>query len=176
MRNRDGEVGGGRRGWPAVQPTDWDDSRREIFPFGRSRPTRDGLGGRRKNFGGERRQYCVGYHISLSRYGVPGQSTSNATDTIDKLLSSTHVAVSPRLRSTRKVDLTQPDPRRPAPVLSRYSPISSSVTVAAGRYAATAQQTRPPITLQPPAETIEPEARRAAAPPSRPSRASDLSV
>lgn len=34
-------MGGRRIGWAVVRPTDWDDSRREIFPFGRSRPTGD---------------------------------------------------------------------------------------------------------------------------------------
>lgn len=48
-----------------MQPTDWDDSRREIFP----RPTAVETRRSKKKFGGEERQYCVDCHIIL----VPGQ-------------------------------------------------------------------------------------------------------
>lgn len=73
--------------WFGVQPTDWDDSRREIFPWPTVVETRRS----KKKFGGEERQYCADYDIIL----VPGQGS--AADTIDKVppmqvsLPSAHV-------------------------------------------------------------------------------------
>lgn len=124
-----------------VQPADWDDSRREIFPWPTAAETRRS----REKFGGEERQYCVLRCTVRLGIPVPGQGTvcSVLADAIDKLAVRVSTLVSvPRVYlqlslykvpdSTGIVDC----PPNPTQAAVAVAIVPSSVTPAAGRCAA----------------------------------------